>query len=188
VHVTLRCVCRSLRSQFVFPTVRNAIRATNRVASSQFRVVHFSIQGDHAHLIVEAQNRDCLIEGVRGLSIRLARRVNQLLGRRGRFFADRWHGRALETPRAVRNALVYVLANFRKHGHDRGAQLDVCSSAPYFLDFVEFSGCAPIHRIPSLLPRSLGPPEPPTLAARSWLLAVGWKRRGLISVAERPAR
>jgi hypothetical protein len=168
--------------------VRNVISATNRTAPAQFRVVHFSIQGDHAHIIVEARDRSCLIEGVRGLSIRLARRVNRLLGRRGRFFADRWHGRALETPRAVRNALVYVLANFRKHGHDRGAVLDACSSAPYFPDFVEFSGCAPIDRLPRLLPKSLAPPEPPTVIARSWLLSMGWKRRGLISIRERPAR
>jgi REP element-mobilizing transposase RayT len=76
VHVTLRSVCRSLRTQFVFPTVRAAIHAANRVASEQFRVVHFPIQADHLHLIVEARDRASLLAGVRGFCIRLAKRVN----------------------------------------------------------------------------------------------------------------
>jgi REP element-mobilizing transposase RayT len=187
VHVTLRSVCRSLRTQFVFPTVRGAIHAANRAASEWFRVVHFSIQADHVHLIVEARDRASLVEGVRGLCIRLARRVNQLIGRRGRFFADRWHGRALESPRAVRNALVYVLANFRKHGHGHGVLVDAYSSALYFVDFVEFDGCAPIERHPTLLPRALAPPLNSTALAKSWLLSTGWKRHGKISIREQPA-
>jgi putative transposase len=187
VHVTLRCACRSLRTQFVFPTVRAAISAANRIAPDHFRVVHFSIQGDHAHLIVEARDRRSLVEGVRGLSIRLARRVNRLLGRRGRFFADRWHGRALESPRAVRNVLVYVLANFRKHRCDDGAWLDTYSSAPHFPGFIEFPDCAPIDRMTLIQPRAPALPEPATVPAKTWLLSVGWKRHGMISIRERPA-
>jgi REP element-mobilizing transposase RayT len=184
----LRSVCRSLRTQFVFPTLRLAIAAANRGAAECFRVVQFSVQGDHVHLLVEARNREALVEGVRGLSVRIARRVNRLLNRRGKFFADRWHGRALQSPRAVRHALVYVLANFRKHGCDRGAVLDVYSSAPYFTDFIEFPCRLPIHAEPELWPMALGPPgEKVVAAAETWLLSAGWKRHGRLSVAERPA-
>jgi hypothetical protein len=42
--------------------------------------------------------------------------------------SDRWHQRALKTPRSVRRALVYVLANFKKHGEAVHAPLDPCSS------------------------------------------------------------
>jgi putative transposase len=189
VHVTLRSACRSLRTQFVFPTVRRAIAAANRVDSQRFRVAQYSVQGDHVHLLVEASDRVALIEGVRGLSIRIARRVNKLLSRRGRFFADRWHGRALASPRAVRNALVYVLANFRKHQVGTHAILDVYSSAPYFTGFIEFPYGAPIHEPgPCRFPTALAPPgECAVVPARSWLLSVGWKRHGNVSIAERPA-
>jgi hypothetical protein len=65
---------------------------------------------------------------VRGLAIRVARAVNRALGRRGRVFADRYHARALTTPRAVRHALVYVLMNpeapTRRH---RARSVLVCS-------------------------------------------------------------
>lgn len=187
VHVTLRSVSRSLRTQFVFPTVRSAISAAARRNPEAFRVVEFSVQGDHVHLIVEAETRMALIEGVRGLCIRLARATNRLLGRRGRFFEGRWHGRALTSPRAARNALVYVLGNFRKHGHAASSAIDAFSSAPYFREFLEFPGTAPHTQHPAVIPRALAPPpQAPIVAARTWLLRTGWKRRGQISISERP--
>jgi putative transposase len=73
------------------------------------------VQHDHLHLLVEASSKRELSAGMRSVVIRIARYVNALLGRRGRYWADRWHGRGLRSPREVRNALVYVLANFRKH-------------------------------------------------------------------------
>jgi REP element-mobilizing transposase RayT len=189
VHVTLRSVCRSLRTQFLFPTVREAISAAARRSPERFRVAEFSVQGDHVHLIVEAQDKSALIEGVRGLCIRIARAVNPVIGRRGRFFVGRWHGRALTSPRAVRNALVYVLGNFKKHGRGGASapQLDPFSSAPYSRQFREFPGRAPIEDEASLVPRALAPPScSPVVLAQSWLLTKGWKRHGKLSIFDQP--
>ena len=113
VHVTLRARAGlpSLRGEGVFGAVREAIRAAS---SEAFRVVHFSVQGDHVHLIVEAEAAG-LGPGAQGLAIRLARAINRALGRRGAVWGDRYHARALRTPREVRHGLVYVLMNFRKH-------------------------------------------------------------------------
>jgi REP element-mobilizing transposase RayT len=192
VHVTLRSAFKPLRSQFVFPTLRGAIAKANSRAEQlggRCRVVHFSVQFDHIHLIVEAPSRKALSRGVAGLTISIARRVNALVERRGRVFADRWHGRALTSPRAVRHALVYVLANFRKHDARRAqrAEVDGYSSAPYFTDFAEYSGKAPleVHTRPRSW-RILHGTDPPTVAARTWLLADGWRRRGRISIREAP--
>ena len=187
MHVTLRTTCRSLRSPFVFPSLRDAISAATRAAPAHFRVTEFSVRGDQIHLIVEAKDTAALVEGMRGLCIRIARQVNQVLGKTGRFFADRWHGRALENPRAVRSALVYVLGNFRKHRRKAAGAIDVYSSAPYFRDFIELEGKTPLDDNPHLLPRSLKPPdEVPVSRAKSWLLSSGWKRHGKISISEAP--
>jgi hypothetical protein len=104
VLVTMRAGLGPLRSRFVFPTLKYAIGGANRREPTRFRVVHFSVQHDHLHLIVEAESRRALSAGMRGLSIRVARAVNELLLRRGKFSADRWHGRALGSPREVRNS------------------------------------------------------------------------------------
>jgi putative transposase len=186
VHVTVRSGFRPLRSAFVFPTVRGAIRDLNRRWKDRFRVVHFSVQSDHLHLIAEARDRKALLGGVRGLSVSLARRVNRLVFRRGRVIADRWHGRALSTPRAVRHALVYLLGNFRKHEQLAGGSVDPFSSAPYFAGFLQLAHCAPavgdLRRVAGIeLARGS-----PVLEPRSWLLRAGWRRYGLISIHEAP--
>jgi REP element-mobilizing transposase RayT len=181
VHVTLRAASRSLRSRLVSKTALGALRDSN---SAHFRIVHYSIQDSHVHLIVEAASTSALLSGMRGLMVRLARRVNRVLFRRGRFWTDRWHGRALTGPRQVRNALVYMLQNRlkhcpRHHSRVRGAptcwQLDPLSSAQRFHGF---AGSLPVGF------RSMGPVcvEP----AKSWLLTVGWLRHGRIRIDETP--
>ena len=154
-----------------------------------FRVCTFSVQADHLHLIVEAASQPALVEGMRGLAIRLARQVNRVLGRRGSLFADRWHGHELKSPREVRHALVYVIANFRKHIAQATARLDVFSSAPYFQGFEEYCGVAPCQLERCLVPRTLRPPtRSPVAEPRTWLLAIGWKRQGYVSIHEGPGR
>jgi hypothetical protein len=187
VFVTLRSELGSLRSPFVFPTILLGVRDFNERWEGRFRIVHFSVQTDHLHLMVEASTRGDLLAGVRGFSISIARRINRLVFRRGRVFADRWHGRALRTPRAVRSALVYLLGNFRKHGAACRNPIDTCSSAPYFSHFSELSGKRPVERDPSLTPRELRLCGSPVSDAESWLLRHGWLRHGLISIFEAPA-
>jgi len=108
--VTLRSTLKSLRHPFVFPTLKGVLREL-RARADQFRVTHFSVQGNHIHLIVEASSARALGSGLRSLTIRIAKRVNRLLMRCGPVFADRWHARPLTSPRAVRHVLVYVLTN-----------------------------------------------------------------------------
>ncbi|MFZ5892469.1 MAG: hypothetical protein ACOY0T_15525 [Myxococcota bacterium] len=169
--------------------IASVIERTNARHRDRFRICHFSVQSNHLHLIVEAADRDALLSGMRGLGVSLARQINRLLGRKAPFIADRWHGRALETPRAARNVLVYVFANFKKHDVPitaSGPVIDLFSSAPYFRGFLELNGVAfiekPGSRVPDWLVRLQCPVEPP----RTWLLSRGWMRHGLISGHEAP--
>ncbi len=172
VHVTLRCnpSVPSLRSTRLFPWVRAAISASSHRG---FRAVHFSVQADHVHLIVEADCRQSLTSGIQGLAIRCALAVNRCVGRRGKVWSGRYHARALRTPGEVRRGLVYVLLNFRKHL--RAAPfIDPCSSGPWFEGWSRPTA-APIDARPVATPRT-------------WLLAVGWRRAGgLVDWRESPA-
>lgn len=181
LHVTMRSTFRPLRSVFVFPTIQLAIAGANNRYVDQFRVVHFSVQADHMHLIVEAVDKPAVSRGMRGLAIRLAKNINRLVCRTGSVWADRWHARELTTPRAVRTALAYVFGNFRKHQPNLNLAVDPFSSAPHFPWFLELNGDAPPGSSPESLSRA--PPEP-----RTWLLRVGWLRQGRLSMFEGPAR
>jgi REP element-mobilizing transposase RayT len=183
VHVTLRAALRRLRSQFVFPTLRLAIARATRRAPERFRIVEFSVQSDHVHLIVEAADKHALSTGVRGVLVRIARYVNDLLGRKGRFWADRWHCRALKTPREVRNAIAYVLGNFRKHAPGAlPSGIDPYSSARWFEGYA--AGNGPLRFAVRAPPESQS--DPPVSVPRTWLLSVGWRRRGLLRPDDAP--
>ena len=175
VHVTMRIRggLPPLRERVIFDEIRRRIGEANRSLRLRdvFRIVHFSVQDNHLHLIVEARDGSALSRGVQGLAIRLARRVNRLLDIGGKFFADRFHSRELTSPRAVRNAIVYVLMNAKKHGF-RIPKADRLSSATWFDGFAGHS--APLD--------DDAPVRPP----RTWLGATGWRRHGLVRLDERP--
>jgi len=168
VHVTMKVgSLPSLRTQRLMAVLRRAFAGGKDRFG--FRLVHFSVQRDHLHLVVEAANKRELSRGVQGLSIRIAGGVNVELGRGGKVFADRYHARSLKTPREVRNALRYVLLNARKHKTaqlEKLRGLDPCSSADVFDGW-----------------RASSPREGPesrdlVIAPKTWLLRVGWRRGG----------
>jgi hypothetical protein len=167
-HVTLRAIAGlpSLRSPRAFDAVAGALRAAG---TDGFRVLEFSVQRDHLHLLLEADTPTGFDRGVRGLVIRVAKAVNRILGRRGRVWGDRFHSHVLRTPREVRNALVYVLNNWRKHVHSAEG-LDPCSSARWFRGWR------------NVVPMGSAPVASP----RTWLARVGWRRHGDIALHERP--
>jgi hypothetical protein len=119
--------------------------------------------------LAEGAGASAIGRGLQGLAIRMARSLNRHLGSRGRVFADRYHARALGTPREVRNALRYVLLNARHHGASADA-FDSCSSS------AAFDGWKGVHVV------SLDT----VVAPRSWLLRIGWRRHGPIDPRERP--
>ena len=164
VHVTLRVVrgLPNLRHR----KQRKAIFGAFAKGKERFgfRLVHFSVQHDHVHLVVEAEGERSLTRGMQGLTIRVARALNRKLERQGRVFADRYHAHTLKTPREVRNALGYVLKNDTKHGaalegqsslgasaYRRGpggrvplrVSLDPCSSAVVFDGWAGLTGSSP---------------------------------------------
>jgi REP element-mobilizing transposase RayT len=179
--VTMKCVLGlpSLRAR---PAARVVTRCIADVHDAKFRIVHYSLQSNHIHLIVEAVDEKGLGNGMRAFASRVALALNRLWSRSGRLSAKRYHDVVLRSLRQVRNALRYVLNNHLKHGaHPRrdGAYVrsDHLSSARYFdgwreLDPLRFAG------------------EPgATVAQGGWKLSVGWLRRyPLISVAEFPGR
>jgi REP element-mobilizing transposase RayT len=168
--------------------VAKEIEATFRRGGERkgFRLVHYSIQGDHLHALVEADGREALGRGMRALVIRFAQAVNRALRRSGPVVGDRYHLRVLRTPTQVRNALRYVLLNARRHWAKRRGnrllpgpvRLDPASSARWFDGWRSGTvGPEQMARAPDLSP---------VRPARTWLLGVGWRRLGLLDPADVP--
>ncbi len=180
-HVTLR-VRRglpSLRNRRFLKAFRRSLRQARE--RGEFRVVHYSVQRNHVHLLVESAGKRALGNGMKAVAARLARAVNRVFRRSGQVLYGRYHLRVLRTPREVRNALAYVLLNARKHWKERHGVapplgLDEASSGRWFDGWK--------RRIPA--PPLRDPPE--VAAAHTWLLVAGWRRHGLVDPSEVPGR
>jgi REP element-mobilizing transposase RayT len=187
LHVTLKMVkpLRSLRTKKKAKAIRAAL--VQGCLRDGFRVVDWSIQADHMHLIVEASSKGHLSRGMQGLTIRIARKLNRALGRKGKVFAQRFHARALTTPREVRNARAYVLLNARRHAAQQGRAFPRRWVDP----FSSWAHCDGWRDCPKAwIDEARDGPEksPPVAPAESWLLRAGWRRHGLIRIAEVPGR
>ncbi len=173
-HITLRVVdaVKRLRRREAFKVVRRAM--VKSLQRQDFRIVHLSIQGNHLHLVCEAESRPALSHGIQGFKICAARNLNKLQGRKGEVFSDRYHEEVLATPSQVRNAINYCLNNWRKHGEDRGATdiVDAFSTGMWFPGWKECQ-IEVTRSLDDVLPE---------VRPRTWLLAEGWKRAKPISV------
>ena len=180
VTLTTQRALANLRTRRAMERIlRSLSRAKDRLGA---RIIHYSVQRDHLHLIVEAVDTRSLSRAMQGLSVRIAKALNRALGRKGKVFADRFHDRVLNSPRQVRHALAYVLCNARKHGVAppvRGggpSWVDPCSSAGGFDGWcrgVCFAGSAAAHSAGIIAIAAI-------VAPRLWLLRVGWRRGGLL--------
>ncbi len=149
-----------------------------------FRVVHYSIQRDHVHLLIEAHSNHSIACGMKSVGARIGKLANRLFQRSGKVLDGRYHLRPLRTPLEVHRALRYVLLNHRHHAAQRRkpkhsidhlrAQPDPASSGRWFDGWRT----------------TTAPPNPADVrevaTARTWLLQIGWRRHGLIHPADVP--
>lgn len=170
----------TLRSEDVYRAVRTATIVLGK--REDVRIVHVSIQRTHLHLLVEAEHRLALADGMKAFQISAAKQINRLLRtgderRRGQVFADRYHTEVISTARAAHDVLDYVMNNWRKHGEDRAEparawRIDPFSTAAQL--WPELDGVEPAY-------------EPLAVwAPRTWLLAEGWREHGPISYRDAP--
>ena len=201
LHIVLRVerAVGSLRKRFMYRALREATIAVAKrelayaEVKGAFRIVHLSIQRTHVHLLVEADNRKALSEGMRCFGISAAKHINREFSakaklakrRRGRVFADRYHEELIKTPYQARRALAYVLNNWRKHREDQAEytaswNVDPFSSGFQFLGWKERENAEVFWR-----GRDTYDPLAVYLP-KTWLLSQGWLKHGRISFYEVP--
>jgi REP element-mobilizing transposase RayT len=167
----------SFRSQRAHAAIVRKIRHLSRRG---VRVIHYCIQHDHLHLMVEADDRTKLARSMQLLFSRVAFDVNRIAARSGSLFRDRHHRHELKTPSEVRRALVYIFFNTRKHDPEiLGMEemvnwIDECTSAIWFNDW------SPSQRPPDdeVERKRKRAGTSPLTNPRTWLARIGWQRAG----------
>ena len=109
-HVTIK-FRKSVPSLRSFKGEKIFKRAINRARDFGLRVIEYSIQNDHIHLLIETDSNDALTRGMISLKTTMAKGLK--VG--GAVFRGRYHLHVLRTPTEVRNAIPYVVFNLAKH-------------------------------------------------------------------------
>jgi len=185
LHVVLRFRrdLRSMRTDARAAVIRRAfVAGCNKEG---FRIIDWSIQRDHLHLVVEARDKASLARGMQGFCVRLARGLNALLGRTGSVFAERYSARELNSPREARNCRAYVMNNARRHDAQRGLEWEDGTVDPYS-SWAWFDGWRDCPREVIEEARAGPEAEQPVAEAHAWLLREGWRRHGLVTLDEIP--
>jgi REP element-mobilizing transposase RayT len=191
LHVVMRIApaVGSLRRRKLYQAVRHAtITAALR---EWFRIIHVSLQRDHVHLLVEAEDKAALARGMQGFQISAAKHINRALGdgqrrRRGKVFVDRYHLEVITSPTRAHHAISYVLSNWRKHREDREGLPSTWLVDP-FSSAISFPGWRELEDKAWMWP--IRPTYDPLVVwqPRTWLLREGWKKAGTISCREVPS-
>src|SRR5207253_7856636 len=121
------------------------------VARHHLRVTQ-PVLGNHVHFIVEADSAEALSHGMQGLSIRIAKALNAVMGCAGSVFDDHYDARLLKTPTELVRAIAHVLRN---HEHHFGA----AGRDPFSSDALSVSDRQARLSVPV-----------------SWLLKIGWRK------------
>ena len=191
-----------LRRRDLYEAIKRSLR--NCCARPGFRICHYSVQGNHLHLVVEAADKTALSRGMQGFGISTAKQINRKLARRkGQVFTERYGCKVIAHPKQVRNTLAYVLNNWRKHGADADAprymETDDFSSAPYLDGWTHrrrWKDPLPVgatsrrsrqHEYDRLRPTSPEDLRPLVAAPQTPFLARAWQRYGLIQPKEVPS-
>ncbi|HEY1552529.1 MAG TPA: transposase [Kofleriaceae bacterium] len=175
MHVVLRTTAWTprLRCGAVYRALRRVL--VRYLGRAEFRIVHVSIQRNHVHLLVEATDRRALTRGMQSFAINAARAIQR---GPGKVFAYRYHSTQIKTASYARNALAYVLNNWRRHREDArtDATLDPYASG------TAFSGWSQRTRFD--VPEGYAPL--PVSPPRTQLLVFDWQQFGRIDVYEQP--
>jgi REP element-mobilizing transposase RayT len=193
LHVVMRVVpaVGNMRRRSLYKAMRDAtITAALR---ERFRIVHVSIQRTHVHMLVEAENQRALGRGMQGFQISAARNINTALGvdkyrrRRGPVFADRYHLTVITSPTQTRNAIGYVLSNWRKHKEDQQGLASTWLVDP-FSSGILFPNWKELEDKDVMWPWRETYDPLMVRRPQGWLLSEGWKKAGSISARDVPSK
>jgi putative transposase len=165
LHLTLKLDKRvgTLRTKARLKAFQNNLR---RAKKFELHVLHYTVQFDHIHLMVETPDNDKLSRGMKSLAGRLGRLYSQGTGKA---FKGRYHLHQLSTPTETKRVYRYIFFNSAKHG---GYLQDDFCSAEHFDGWEHFGAVDD----PDVPPEPVNPFPDYLSKPQSWLAKVGWTR------------
>lgn len=115
LHLTVKVLRNKaeIKNKSVLKLLRHAIQ---RARLQGLKIIHYSLEYDHVHLLIEAENNHILGKGMQALGVSLSKGINRLKNLKGAVYKHRYHFRQITSPRQLKNVLGYIFNNGVKHG------------------------------------------------------------------------
>lgn len=114
LHLTIKVRSNKadIQNKIVLKTLHRAII---RGRLKGLKVLHYTLEYNHVHLLVEASNNQVLHKGMQALGITFAKGINKFKRNKGGVYKHRYHFRQISSLRDFRNVLNYIFNNGVKH-------------------------------------------------------------------------
>lgn len=120
-----------LRNKSILKVLHTSIKKARLIG---LRIAHYTLEYDHVHLLVEADNTKVLGKGMQSFGISFSKGINKIKESKGQVFKTRYHFRKLKTVVEVKNVINYIFGNSIKHKY-AGSIVSPYNSLPIVSDF-----------------------------------------------------
>jgi REP element-mobilizing transposase RayT len=113
-----------IQNKRILKTLHYAIR---RARLKGLKIVHYTLEYNHVHLLVESVDNKILHKGMQAFGITIAKAINKIKRTKGAVYKNRYHLRVIDSPRQLKNVLHYIFSNGVKHKRTK-SQIDLFNS------------------------------------------------------------
>ncbi len=115
LHLTIKVKKKKaeIKNKSVLKILKRAILNARKQG---LRVIHFSLEYDHVHLLIEADNNLILGKGMQAFGVTLSKAINRLKKLKGGVYKHRYHFRQISSTRELKIVMNYIFTNGLKHG------------------------------------------------------------------------
>lgn len=110
--------------------------AIMRARLKGLRIIHYTLEFNHVHLLVEASNNEVLHKGMQALGISFSKAINKVKSLKGTVYKHRYHFRKIGSRREYKIVLNYIVGNGIKHKRTK-ALIDPYNSCVISADMIK---------------------------------------------------
>jgi REP element-mobilizing transposase RayT len=93
--------------------------AIKRARLKDLKIIHYSLEHNHVHLLAEANSDKILKTGMQAFGISFSKAINRTKKLNGTVYKHRYHFRRISSSRELKNVLHYIFSNGIKHGRTK---------------------------------------------------------------------
>ena len=115
-----------IKSKRILKALHHAIL---RARLKGLRIIHYTLEYNHVHLLVEASENKILQRGMLALGISFSKAINKFKCLKGAVYKHRYHFRKINSSRELKNVLHYIFHNGIHHKRTKSL-IDPFNSMP----------------------------------------------------------